>query len=73
RVELGRVYTQAELGHFGELEMLGEREVRFCVQREDLTRTVSQLLAELDVIDLSVADPPVEEVIGRVFQAGVVA
>jgi len=73
RVELGRAYTQAELGHFGKLEILGEREVRFCVQREDLTRTVSQLLAELDVIDLSVADPPVEEVIGRVFQAGVVA
>ncbi len=72
RVELGRVYTPAELAHFGELEMLGEREVRFCVQREDLTRTVSQLLAELDVIDLSVADPPVEEVIGRVFQAGAV-
>jgi ABC-2 type transport system ATP-binding protein len=72
RVEFGRVYTQAELAHFGELEMLGEREARFCVQREDLTRTVSQLLAELEVIDLSVADPPVEEVIGRVFQAGVV-
>jgi ABC-2 type transport system ATP-binding protein len=52
--------------------MVGEREVHFCVQREALTRTVSQLLAELDVIDLSVTDPPVEEVIGRVFQAGAV-
>jgi ABC-2 type transport system ATP-binding protein len=72
RVELGRSYTQTELAHFGELEMVGEREVHFCVQREALTRTVSQLLAELDVIDLSVTDPPVEEVIGRVFQAGVV-
>jgi ABC-2 type transport system ATP-binding protein len=72
RVELGRSYTQAELAHFGELEMVGEREVHFCVQREALTRTVSQLLAELDVIDLSVTDPPFEEVIGRVFQAGAV-
>jgi ABC-2 type transport system ATP-binding protein len=72
RVELGRSYTQAELARFGELEMVGEREVHFCVQREALTRTVSQLLAELDVIDLSVTDPPVEEVIGRVFQSGVV-
>jgi ABC-2 type transport system ATP-binding protein len=29
-------------------------------------------LADLEVVDLTVTEPPVEEVIGRVFQAGVV-
>jgi ABC-2 type transport system ATP-binding protein len=42
------------------------------VQQEALTRTVSRILADLDVVDLTVTEPPVEEVIGRVFQAGVV-
>jgi ABC-2 type transport system ATP-binding protein len=37
-----------------------------------LTQTVSQILADLEVVDLKVTEPPVEEVIGKVFQAGVV-
>jgi ABC-2 type transport system ATP-binding protein len=46
--------------------------VRFLVQLEALTRTVARILAELEVKDLTVTDPPVEEVIGRVFSSGVV-
>ena len=42
------------------------------VQREALTRTVSQILNDLEVIDLTVTEPAIEEVIGRVFHAGVV-
>ncbi|MFM7440101.1 MAG: ABC transporter, partial [Snowella sp.] len=32
--------------------------------------TVSRILAQLEVIDLSVTDPPIEEVIGRLFEKG---
>jgi ABC-2 type transport system ATP-binding protein len=46
--------------------------VRLLVRREALTRIVAQILAELEVMDLTVTDPPIEEVIGRVFRAGVV-
>jgi ABC-2 type transport system ATP-binding protein len=35
-----------------------------------MTRTVSEILANLDVVDLTVQEPPVEEIIGRVFQKG---
>jgi ABC-2 type transport system ATP-binding protein len=73
QVELARPYSRTELASYGDLEMVSEREVHFSVEREALTRTVSRLLAELEVIDLSVTDPPVEEVIGRVFAAGAVA
>jgi ABC-2 type transport system ATP-binding protein len=30
------------------------------------------MLSELEVLDLTVADPPVEEIIGRVFRSGLV-
>jgi ABC-2 type transport system ATP-binding protein len=55
------------------VEAVEGREVRFLVRREGLTSTVSRILAELEVIDLTVTEPPVEEVIGRVFRAGVVS
>ncbi len=73
RVELGRSYDAIYLARFGEVELTAEREARFLVEREVLTRTVALLLAELDVVDLSVSDPPIEEIIGRVFSTGVVA
>ncbi len=73
QVELGRVRTEAELLLYGEIKQLEGRLVRFLVQRGVLTRTVAKILAELDVLDLTVTEPPVEEVIGRVFRAGVVS
>jgi ABC-2 type transport system ATP-binding protein len=72
KVELARPLAEAQLTPYGELEAMEGREVRWLVRREALTSTVAQILAELEVIDLTVTDPPVEEVIGRVFRAGVV-
>lgn len=57
---------------YGEQQTVTGSEVRFLVRREELTRTLTRILAELDVIDLTVTEPPVEEVIGRVFRAGTV-
>ncbi|MDX2270710.1 MAG: ATP-binding cassette domain-containing protein [Cyanobacteriota bacterium] len=45
---------------------------RLLIHRADLTARVSQLLSRFDVTDLKITDPPVEEVIGRVFQTGFV-
>ncbi|CAN1211473.1 ATP-binding cassette domain-containing protein [Tumidithrix helvetica PCC 7403] len=58
---------------YGELASVDGQSVRFLVQREELTKTVSRILAELEVLDLTVTDPPIEEVIGRVFRAGSVS
>lgn len=71
QVELAHPMSKAELSLYGEIEAVEGQSVRFCVQREALTRTVAKILAELEVVDLSVTDPPVEEVIGRVFSTGV--
>ncbi|WP_413175546.1 ATP-binding cassette domain-containing protein [Anabaena azotica] len=71
-VELAQPLPAEQLMSYGDIQLLEGRAVRFIVQREALTRTVSQILADLDVIDLTVTEPPVEEVIGRVFKSGVV-
>ena len=70
QVELAHPRTEAELSLYAEINAVEGQSVRFCVQREMLTRTVAKILAELDVVDLTITDPPVEEIIGRVFSAG---
>ncbi len=72
KVELGHSLPTEKLADFGEVQTIEGREVRFLIKREDLTSSVGKMLAELEVIDLSVADPPIEEVIGQLFDKGVI-
>ena len=60
------------LSNYGEVESLTGQAVRLLVRRENLTTTVAQILAELEVQDLTVTDPPIEEIIGRVFRSGLI-
>lgn len=73
KVELAQAVSPEKLNQFGEIEAIEGQEVRFIVQRENLTTTISQILAQFEVIDLNVNDPPIEEVIGRLFEAGSIA
>jgi len=73
KVELAMPTDAAKLTHYGEVESLEGCSASIIVQRNALTETVSQILADLPVQDLTVTDPPIEEVIGRVFQAGAIA
>ncbi len=54
---------------FGEVRELEGREARLLVPRERLTERVAEILGRLPVEDLEVREPPLEEVIGRVFQS----
>lgn len=73
KLELMQMPDPSAIEAYGEVEAIIGREVRLLVRREDLTRTIAQLLADLPVIDLTVTDPPIEEIIGRVFQSGQVS
>jgi ABC-2 type transport system ATP-binding protein len=73
RVELANPLAPEKLARYGEIETIEGQEVRFLVRREKLTTTISQILAQLEVIDLSVTEPPIEDVIGRLFSTGVVS
>jgi ABC-2 type transport system ATP-binding protein len=72
RIEFAHPYPAEKLQPYGDLQNLDGQSARFLIPQEDLTKTVSQLMADLNVIDLSISDPPIEEVIGQVFQAGAV-
>ena len=46
------------------------QEVRLLVKQEDLTDTIAKILAQLEINDLSVSDPPIEEVVSQIFSRG---
>ncbi|MBW4514770.1 MAG: ATP-binding cassette domain-containing protein [Timaviella obliquedivisa GSE-PSE-MK23-08B] len=71
-VELGEVKPLTELRAYGELSEVSGRVAHFIVPQEKLTHTLSRILAELDVVDLTVAEPPIEEIIGQIFRSGAV-
>ncbi len=73
KVELVRSLDESQLSAYGEIESIQGCSVRLIVKRDELTKTVAQMLADLEVVDLTVTDPPIEEVIGRVFSTGVVS
>ncbi len=77
KLELARPYSRTELSAFGDLNpedgSTPLQSARLLIKREQLTRILTRLLDELDVVDLIVTDPPIEEVISRVFSTGQVA
>jgi ABC-2 type transport system ATP-binding protein len=61
------VARHGDLERFGEVvEQEGDL-VRLRVDRADVARATSRLLSELAVVDLTVEDPPIEDVIEQVF------
>ncbi|MEG4816718.1 ATP-binding cassette domain-containing protein [Microcoleus sp. K5-D4] len=70
QVKLAKPLAKDGAFAYGEVESIEGQSVRFLVKREELTVSVAKILADLDVIDLTVTDPPIEEVIGRVFRTG---
>ncbi|KAM3106275.1 ABC transporter ATP-binding protein [Phormidesmis sp. 146-33] len=69
-VEFARPYSKDQLSIYADLQAFDKQSARFLVRQEHLTTLVGKLLADLEVVDLTVTDPPIEEVIGQVFQAG---
>jgi ABC-2 type transport system ATP-binding protein len=71
-IEFAYAYHRAKLQTYADVHEMNGVRVSFLVTQEMLTKTVSTMLAELAIVDLSVGEPPIEEVIGQVFQAGTV-
>jgi ABC-2 type transport system ATP-binding protein len=71
KLQLREPCEESRLKAFGELESAQGCEVRFIVQRPQLTAMVNRVMAELDVVDLTITDPPIEEIIGRLFRDGI--
>ncbi|MGN6361126.1 MAG: AAA family ATPase, partial [Thermomicrobiales bacterium] len=66
-VELARQATETALRAYGEVVTYDEGRVKLRVAKNDTAAVTARLLAELPVTDLTVEDPPIEEVIEQVF------
>jgi ABC-2 type transport system ATP-binding protein len=73
RLELRDPLPADRLAPYGQLESLEGRAATLLVPREQLTEVVARLLGDLEVSDLEVSDPAIEELIGDLFQRGTVA
>jgi ABC-2 type transport system ATP-binding protein len=58
------------LQKYGQILKIDGQAVCLLVPNAQLTQSVSQILAEFAVVDLSINEAAIEEVIGRVFQSG---
>ncbi|HEY9701031.1 MAG TPA: ABC transporter, partial [Allocoleopsis sp.] len=70
QIDLVESVPESQLLQYGELESVSGRTVKFLVKRENLTQSVSEILSSLNVSDLTITDPPIEEVIARIFKQG---
>ena len=70
RLEMRAVVSAAQLAPYGDVLSHEGHTARIAVAPADLVATVTRVLADkaLDVVDLSVQDPPIEETIGRVLK-----
>jgi ABC-2 type transport system ATP-binding protein len=57
----------SDLARFGEVVELAEPRVKLRIERQAISRVLSSLLAGHTPEDISVEDPPLEEVIAQVF------
>ena len=61
---------EADLSAYGEVVSREDGSTTLRVPKDRTARVTERLLADLPVVDLTVEDPPIEEVIERVFAAG---
>jgi ABC-2 type transport system ATP-binding protein len=66
----GVVPTAAELARFGQVVSVEAGQATLQVPAEEISPAVARILAGLPVTDLTVEDPPLEEVFAEVFRAG---
>lgn len=71
-VEFDRHQTieHTALQSYGNLQTLEGCKATFLVPAGELTQTVSNLLNTLKIQDLTITEPPIEDVIGKVFATG---
>ncbi len=70
RVELNKPQAIEDFFGLGAIVKYTENLVELLIPREDLTRNVASILKKLPVVDLEVTNPPIEELIAKLFKSG---
>jgi ABC-2 type transport system ATP-binding protein len=68
KLRLDHAVEQSTLEQYGEVETCEGEDARLIVRRDELTQTVQRIIRDLAVQDLTVTDPPIEQIIGRIFK-----
>ncbi|MDB5077042.1 MAG: putative transporter, ATP-binding component [Chloroflexi bacterium] len=67
RLQLSTPVTVEHLASYGHVHSFDGLNVELKVPRAETTRIAARLLAELPVADVTIEDPPIEEIIGQMF------
>ena len=68
-VRLGQAVPAAELARFGQVISAGEAQAVLRIPSDEVAGAVGRMLSALPVADLTVEDPPLEEVISELFRS----
>ncbi|TSA86691.1 ATP-binding cassette domain-containing protein [Deinococcus detaillensis] len=69
RLQLSRPATAEELARYGEVVRLDGLDAELTVPRSEVSARAAALLTHFEVADLTVEDPPIEQVIGQLFRS----
>ena len=69
KLQLSQPTTAARLAEYGELVRLDGLDAELTVPRGEVSARAAALLTHFEVADLTVEDPPIEQVIGQLFRS----
>ncbi len=73
KLDFSQDVERSVLEPIGEIVSAEGRSASFLIRREALTQTVEKIMAELPIADLTISDPPIENIIAELFTQGTVA
>lgn len=71
RVKMQEPIERATLERYGRIDTLDGVEGSLLVGRDETSRIAARLLGDLPIVDVTIEEPPVEEIIGELFSGGV--
>jgi ABC-2 type transport system ATP-binding protein len=71
RLDVESEEAAARVSEYGDVTQIEGTKVSLRLKRHETSSVVARLLSELPIVDLTVEDPPIEEVIEQVFKEGV--
>jgi ABC-2 type transport system ATP-binding protein len=71
RVKMQEPIERAVLERYGRIDTLDGVEGSLLVGRDETSRIAARLLSDLPIVDVTIEEPPVEEIIGELFSGGV--
>jgi ABC-2 type transport system ATP-binding protein len=71
RIKMEQPVERVVLERYGQIDQLTELEGSLLVARAETSRIAARLLRDLPIIDVTIEEPPVEEIIGEIFASGV--